>query len=313
MEKLLSGYLPNQQPLRNKMEITTTTQFPYQSQYINVLGSKMHYVDEGEGDPILFIHGMPTWSYLWRNVIPFVKNSGRCIALDLIGFGKSEKPDIKYSVFDHINYLTGFIDALDLQNIVMVLHGWGSVIGFDYAMKHPEKMKGLAFLESYIKPATDWDMLSLPVQEMSTILAGPDGGYDVIMNSNYFVNKVLPSGVLRHLSDEELAYYQEPFANPGDCKPIWQYIQDLPLGDGPKKVIDIIKNYSKALEQSPLPKLFMYAIPGFNTSVSTVEWARDHFKNLKIVDIGEALHYAQESNPRIMGEELAAWLAEIRS
>ncbi|MEM1244330.1 MAG: haloalkane dehalogenase [Pseudomonadota bacterium] len=287
-------------------------EFPYKANFIEVLGSKMHYVDEGEGDPIVFLHGIPTWSYLWRNIIPFLSKSARCIAPDLIGLGKSEKPNIAYRIFDHIRYITEFIDKLGLKNITFVVHGWGSIIGFEYARQHEQNIKGLAFLESHIRPVTDWSMVSLPVQELSTVLNTPDGGYDVIMNSNYFVNKVLPSGVLRKLTEEELQHYREPFMKTGSCKPLWQYLKDLPLGNGPNDVVELIANYSQWLQLTNLPKLMLYAVPGFITTISTVQWARDHLSKLILVDVGDALHYAQETKPDVIGEEINNWYKSLK-
>lgn len=285
--------------------------YPFESKYIEVLGSKLHYIDEGQGDPILFLHGIPTSSYLWRNVIPTLSPHARCIAPDLIGMGKSDVPNIEYRVFDHIHYIEEFITTLDLKNITLMVHGWGSVIGLDIAMRYPERFKGIAFLESHIRPVTDWSMVSLPVQELSVVLSAPDGGYDVIMNSNYFVNKVLPGGVLRKLTEEEMEHYRAPFLRPNACKPLWQYLQDLPLGDGPEDVVDLISGYSKKLQLSNLPKLMMYAVPGYITTISTVEWARDSLPNLKMVDVGDALHYAQETNPVRIATELKQWLKSL--
>jgi len=284
-----------------------SAKFPYTSHYLEVQGSKMHYIEEGNGEPILFLHGIPTSSYLWRNIIPYLSDLGHCIAPDLIGLGKSDKPEINYNIDDHIAYIEAFIDKLNLNNITLVLHAWGSVIGFDYAMRNPDRIKAIAFLEAHIRPVTDVDMVTLPVQELASILQSPDGGYEVIMHSNYFVNKVLPSGVLRRLTEEELLNYQQPFLKPGSCKPLWQYLQDLPLDSGPNAVTQLISRYSKKLAASPIPKLMLYAVPGFNTPISTVEWARDHLKNLTLVDIGEALHYAQETNPIEIGSELRKW------
>lgn len=294
-------------------EYPISTDFPYESKYLSVLGSNIHYVEEGQGDPIIFLHGIPTSNYLWRNVIPLLSSNARCIAPDLIGLGRSDKPDIEYRVFDHIRYIEAFIEQLELTNVTFVLHGWGSVIGFDYAMRHPDKVKGLAFLESHIRAETDWSMVSLPVQELSIVLNSPDGGYDVIMNSNYFINKVLPNGVLRRLTEEEMDNYRAPFTKPGSCLPLWQYIQDMPLGDGPKDVVQLISKYSEALQQSDIPKLMMYAVPGFITTIDTVQWARDNLASLKQVDIGDALHYAQETDPHRIGEEILTWYQQIDS
>ncbi len=286
--------------------------FTYDANFVEVNGSKLHYIQQGQGRPIVFLHGIPTWSYLWRNVIPYLSDDAHCIAVDLIGMGKSDKPDITYSVFDHVDYITGFIDALGLRDVTLVLHGWGSVIGFHYAMTHQDNIRGLAFLESHVRPATEIDMVSLPLLEMASVANTPDGGYDIIMNSNYFVNKVMPSGVLRPLTDEEMQQYQAPFQAPGSCRPLWQYLQELPLGNsGDPKVLDMIKQYSAALTKSTLPKLMLYAVPGFVTTIDTVKWAKDHLLNLTLVDIGDALHYAQESNPEKIGTELVNWYRQI--
>ena len=131
--------------------------FPFESHYVEVEGSKIHYVDEGEGDPILFLHGNPTSSYLWRNIMPHVTSAGRAVAPDLIGMGKSDKPDIEYRFFDHVKYIDGFIDALGLKNITLVIHDWGSAIGFHYTARNESNVKGLAFMEAIIAPVPSWD------------------------------------------------------------------------------------------------------------------------------------------------------------
>ncbi len=154
-------------------------------------------------------------------------------------------------------------------------------------------------------------MVSLPIQELSVVLNSPDGGYDVIMNSNYFVNKVLPSGVMRDLTSEEMEYYREPFKEPGTCLPLWQYLQDLPLGDGPQDVVDLISEYSKKLILSKVPKLMMFGVPGFITTIDTVQWAKKHLPNLTLIDIGDALHYAPEGKPIEFRTELRKWYIEL--
>ena len=287
--------------------MAVSTDFPYTSQYVSVNGSKMHYIEQGSGDPILFIHGIPTWSYLWRNIIPCVSPQGRAIAVDLIGLGKSDKPDIQYSITDHIDYLTAFIEALSLKNITLVLHGWGSVVGLSYAARHADNIKAIACLESHLRPATSTDLVSLPLLEMGAILNTDDGGYDVIMNSNYFVNKIMPNGVLRELTDEEMTQYQAPFQQPGACKPLWQYLQELPLGNEDSPALPLITDYSKWLQSTNIPKLLLYAVPGFVTTIETVAWAKSHFSELTLIDLGDALHYAQESKPDQIGKALVDW------
>ncbi|NKB47466.1 MAG: haloalkane dehalogenase [Legionellales bacterium] len=291
--------------------MTISSDFCYPSQFITVNGASMHYVEAGTGDPIVFVHGVPTSSYLWRNVIPHLTPYGRCIAVDLIGMGRSAKPDIEYRISDHIAYFEGFMETLGLTNVTLVLHAWGSVIGLDYAMRHSQKIKALAFMEAHLRPIHDWDMVALPVQELTQILQQPDGGYDVIMNSDYYVDRVMSDGVMRRLTDQEMEHYRAPFPTPKSRLPIWQYLQELPLGDDRQEALNIIQAYSKKLEDSSLPKLLLYAVPGFITTMDTVHWAKQQLPNLSMVDLGDALHYAQESKPHEFGEALAKWYNSI--
>lgn len=277
------------------------------SHQINVDGAKIHYLDEGTGHPILFLHGMPTSSYLWRNIIPHLTKNARCIAPDLIGMGKSDKPDIAYTVYDHIHYIEQFIQDLDLKDYTMVLHGWGSVIGFDIASRHEKNISGLAFYEAHIRPTVEWDMLSLPVQQLAALLDKPEASYRAIVEQNYLVRRLLPSGVLRTLTAEEMNTYNAPFKTTEDRKPLWQYIQELPLGKENSEVIDLIENYSQWLQKTKIPKLMMYALPGFITTMDTVVWAKKHLPNLTLVELKNALHFAQESMPDIFAGELKQW------
>lgn len=277
------------------------------SQNIEVNGANLHYIEEGKGDPIVFLHGIPTWSYIWRNIIPSMAKIGRCIAPDLIGMGKSAKPDIQYTIFEHIDYIEAFISALNLKNITFVLHGWGSLIGFEYARRHPDNVKGIAFLESHLRPVIEKDMIALPVTERAMVLENDEASKDVILNSNYYVNKVMPAHVIRKLTDEEMSAYQEPFNLPGSTQPIWQYLQDLPMSDEKTPVTELIATYSQFLEKSDIPKLLLYAMPGFNTSIETVMWAKENLPNLAVIEIEDALHYAQESHPQQLASALIDW------
>jgi len=282
-----------------------------ESHFLPVLNAKMHYLQQGEGDPIVFIHGMPTSSYLWRNIIPSLSCVANCIAPDLIGMGKSDKPDIEYRVFDHIEYLDAFINEMQLTNMTFVMHGWGSVVGFECARRHEENIKGLAFFESHIRPTTDWNMLSLPVQQLASLLSRPGASYRAVVQQNYLVDKLLPRGVIRPLSDEEMAHYREPFQTHESRKPLWQYIQDLPLGKGPEDVIELIHGYSDWLQETSIPKLMFYAIPGFITTVDTVLWAKNHLSNLTLIELEDVLHFAQESAPDVFSEKLLNWYRSI--
>lgn len=281
--------------------------------YVSVKGSKIHYVEMGlsDADPILFLHGIPTSSYVWRHVMPTLSKKARCIAPDLIGMGQSDKPNIAYRVFDHIAYIEAFIDALQLKNITLVLHGWGSVIGLDYARRHEHNIKAIACYESHLQPITDWSQLSLPVQQLATLLNRSEASYRAVMQRNYFIEKVLPNSLLSELSDEAMQTYRAPFTTEDSRKPIWQYLQDLPLGKGPADVVALIKQYADWLQRTEIPKLILYAMPGFATTIETVAWAKKSFPNTQVETLGNALHLAQESSPAIFSEILGNWYCSL--
>lgn len=282
----------------------------YPSKYVEVYGSKMHFVEAGKGDPILFLHGIPTSCYVWRNIIPHLDSLGRCIAPDLIGMGQSDKPDIEYTVFDHIKYIDKFIETLGLKNITLIMHGWGSVIGFDYAVRQEKNCKGLVFYEAFLRSVNGED-ISLPFQEQLLMLKDQENVYDLVMDGASFVDKIIPQNVMRQLTDEEMNNYRRPFMQEGTGKPLIQYLHELPRGDGKGKVDKLIADYSKKLTHSKLPKLMLYSVPGFITTIATVMWAKDNLPNLEIVDIGEELHLAQETNPQLIGETISVWLQGV--
>jgi haloalkane dehalogenase len=269
----------------------------------------MHYVEAGQGDPILFLHGIPTSCYLWRNIIPHLAPLGRCIALDLIGFGYSDKPDIEYSIKDHIKYVGKFIEALGLKKITLIMHGWGSIIGFDYAMGHEANCKGLVFYEAFLRSLNETSV-SLPFQEQVMRLHDSQN-INVTNNGIAFVDTLISQAVMRQLTEEEMQNYRQPFAEQGSNKPILQYLHELPTGEVRGAVDKIIVAYSNKLMHSALPKLLLYSVPGFITTIATVMWAKEHLSDLEIVDVGEELHLAQESSPQLMGETMSVWLQGV--
>jgi haloalkane dehalogenase len=286
----------------------------YPSKFVEVYGSKMHYIETGEGDPILFLHGVPTSCYLWRNIIPHLAPLGRCIALDLIGFGHSDKPDIEYSILDHIKYVEKFIETLQLKKLTLVMHGWGSVIGFEYAMNHEKNCKGLVFYEAFLR-SLDGEDISLPFQEQLAELQDLENAPEMAMDGSIFVDKIISQNVMRELTEKEMENYREPFLKEGSNKPIVKYLKELPNGGLHSKIDAMIENYSNKLTHSSLPKLMLYSVPGFITTIATVMWAKENLPNIEIIDIGEELHLAQESNPSLVGESISVWLqgAEITS
>lgn len=289
------------------MAYDRTTQMKIPSRYVQINGSKMHYLEIGNGDPIVFLHGVPTSSYIWRNIIPYVSPLGTCIAPDLMGFGESDKPNIEYSLSDHILYFKKFMDALDLKNVTLVLHGWGSIIGLDYAMQNQSNCKGLVIYEGFLRKLEN-DDLSLPYQEQLIALQNADDMNDLNVSGASFVDLMLPQTIMREMSQAELENYRKPFKAKGADKPIRQYLRELPNGMSHNKVDEVITAYSEKLKKSNLPKLLLYSIPGFITSIATVMWAKENLPQLEIVEIGEELHLAQESNPKIIGETISIWL-----
>jgi haloalkane dehalogenase len=262
------------------------------------------------GNPILFLHGVPTSSYVWRKIIPYLAPLGRCIALDLIGFGDSEKPDITYTIFDHIRYVEQFIETLQLKNVTIVMHGWGSIVGFQYAMQHEKNCRGLVFYEAFLRSLND-DDLSLPFQEQLATFEDQIDLPDLLMSDGGFIDAIMPKPITRQLSEDELDHYQAPFRKQGSAKPILNYIKDLIQSDRREALNSLIYNYTEQLTDSRLPKLMLYSIPGFITTIATVMWAKKTLPNLEVVEIGEELHLGQESYPELMGEVMSAWLQSV--
>ena len=281
--------------------------FPFQSRFVNVHGSNMHYIDEGEGDPILFLHGNPTSSYLWRNIIPYVKENGRAIAPDLIGMGKSDKPDLDYRFHDHYKYLKGFIEALDLTNITLVLHDWGSGLGFHFAAEHPEQIKAIAFMEAMLRPF-HWTDFPSDFKRGFQMMRTPGIGWLMISVANIFVSQILPQAVVRTLSDVEKRAYAAPFPTIASRKPVRQWPMEIPIEGNPADMQQIISSYSQWLQQTDIPKLLFYAQPGAIIGEELVAWSKKKLPNLTAVDIGPGSHFIQEDNPHKIGSELAAWI-----
>ena len=285
--------------------------FPYASHYAEVHGSQIHYVEEGNGDPVLFLHGNPTSSYLWRNIIPHVQSHARCIAMDLIGMGKSDKPDIDYSFFDHAQYVEGFIETLGLQNLTLVIHDWGSALGFHYAMRNEANIKALAFMEAILMPIPSWDAMPPDLKETFQAFRTPEVGWDMIVNQHMFVEQVLPSLVVRDLTDAEMDHYRAPYIDPPSRKPLWRWPNEIPIAGEPAAVVAMVEEYNRKLQQSRLPKLLLSATPGGIIDAQAVAWCQQNLPNLQVVDIGAGIHFVQEDNPHLIGTELAKWYSSL--
>ena len=257
----------------------------------------------------IFYVGQST-SYLWRNIIPYLIPHGRCIAPDLIGMGKSDKPDLDYRFFDHSKYLEGFIEKLDLSDVTLVIHDWGSGLGFHYAMRHENNIKGIAFMEAMLKPMK-WSEFPND-QKMGFKLFRTTGiGWFMISVMNMFINQLLPQMIVRKLSKEEKIIYKAPYKTISSRKPVRQWPLEIPIDGQPSDVYDAILYYSEKLQKSDLPKILFSASPGAIIDSQYVEWCQQNLKNLKVVDIGEGLHFIQEDNPHLIGEELAKWVQDL--
>jgi haloalkane dehalogenase len=281
--------------------------------YAEVLGSKMAYVDQGvsaAGTPVaLLLHGNPTSSYLWRNITPHISPHMRCIAPDLIGFGDSDKPDIPYRVEDHARYLQAFIEALQLNDVVLILHDWGSALGLDWARRHPARIRGLALME-FLRPVPTWLDLEPQAYQFLKAFRDPVMGRKLIIDDNVFIEKGLPNAIVRTLSPEEMTEYRRPFRSPKDREPIYRFPNELPIAGTPGDVYAMAMAYHEWLLETEIPKIFFYATPGIFIPPSRAAFYREHLKSCRTVDLGEGLHYLQEDHPDTIGKEIAIWLSD---
>jgi haloalkane dehalogenase len=285
--------------------------FPFESKYIEVHGSRMHYIDVGQGEPVLFLHGNPTSSYLWRNIIPHVSSQARCIAPDLIGMGKSDHPDIPYRYDDHYRYVSGFIEALDLKSkVTLVIHDWGSGLGFRWAHDHEDQVRAIAFMESIVS-TLEWKDMPSDFRMAFRVMRTPVLGWLMISVANMFVKKMLPDATHRDLSSEAQAYYASAFPTVASRKALRQWPREVPIAGKPADNVAVIEAYREWLTRTELPKLLFHADPGALIDAEAVAWCRENLSNLQTVDIGDGLHFVQEDNPDLIGSELAKWYAAL--
>ena len=276
---------------------------------IEVMGKTMAYVEMGEGDPIVFQHGNPTSSYLWRNVMPHLADQGRCIALDLIGMGDSDKlddsgPD-RYSLLEHRDYFDAALQKLGVtEKVTLVIHDWGSALGFDWANRHRDAVMGIAYMEGIVMPVNwdDWPEAARGVFQGFR----SEAGEEMILEKNVFIEKVLPGSIIRKMSDEEMAVYRRPFLEPGeDRRPTLSWPRQIPIEGEPVEVVELVQSYANWLRESPVPKLFINADPGAILIGRQREFCRSWPNQQEVTVAGS--HFIQEDSPEEIGQAIAAW------
>jgi haloalkane dehalogenase len=288
------------------------TTAPLSKSFVTIQDSRMAYHEAGEGETILLIHGNPTSSYLWRNVVPHLAGQGRCVVPDLIGHGDSDKlepsgPE-RYSFAEHRRFLDGLIEQLDLgDRVTLVLHDWGSALGFDWANRHRERVAGIAYMEAIVRPMAwaDWPGTARGIfQGMRS-----DAGEEMILEKNLFVEAILPASIMRMLSEAEMAEYRRPFdAHGEDRRPTLSWPRQIPMEGEPAEVVDVVRRYGEWLSGSELPKLFIDANPGSILTGAQREFCRGWPNQTELTVPG--LHFIQEDSAGAIGEAVSKWISD---
>jgi haloalkane dehalogenase len=282
--------------------------------FVDVLGKRMAYVEMGHGRPIVFQHGNPTSSYLWRNVMPHMAAHGRCVALDLIGMGDSQKlensgPD-RYTLAEHCRYFDAALAALGITNdVTLVLHDWGSAIGFNWANQHRDRVRGVCYMEAIVRPLTwdEWPKAATPVFKGFRSPAGEE----MALVKNTFVERVLPGSILRKLGEAEMTVYRRPFLHPGeDRRPTLTWPRQIPLDGEPADVVAVVESYADWFAVNDLPKLFINADPGAILVGAQREFCRLWRHQTEVTVPGN--HFLQEDSPDAIGAAIATWLATLK-
>ena len=282
----------------------------YERRRVPVLDSHMAYVEIGVGDPIVFLHGNPTSSYLWRNVIPHLEAVGRCLAPDLIGMGRSGKsPTGSYRLLDHVRYLDAWFEALRLSNVALVVHDWGSALGLHWARRHPDRVRAIAYMEAIVRPVT-WSEWPEAARKIFQALRTP-AGEEMILTKNVFVERILPASVLRGLTPEEMEHYREPFKQPGESRrPTLTWPREIPVDGEPADVVRLVEDYGTWLANDSVPKLFVNGEPGSILVGAQREYCRTWPNQREVTVRGS--HFLQEDSPAAIGRAIAKFLNGLR-
>ncbi|WP_144224366.1 haloalkane dehalogenase [Mesorhizobium amorphae] len=278
-----------------------------------ILDSTMSYVEAGSAGPtVLFLHGNPTSSYIWRNIIPHVSPVARCIAPDLIGYGQSGKPDIAYRFFDQVRYLDAFIEKMDIRDVVLVAQDWGTALAFHFAARRPQRVLGLAFME-FIQPFARWeDFHQRPqARDLFRAFRTPGQGDKLVLDDNIFIERVLPNSVLRTMTKDEMDAYRAPFPTAETRKPILALPNDMPIEGKPADVAAISAHDHRALRVSTFPKLLFHGDPGALVSPEEARTFAARLTNCDVINLGPGAHYLQEDHADAIGVALQDWIPAI--
>jgi haloalkane dehalogenase len=282
---------------------------PLEKKTVEVNGKQLAVHDSGSGQSVVFLHGNPTSSYLWRNIIPHVATTARCVAPDLIGHGDSDKLDDtspgQYTFVQHREYLDGVLDALDLgDDIILVIHDWGSALGFDWANRHRDRVAGIVFMEAIVRPVTwdEWPELARPIFQAFR----SDAGEEMVIEKNLFVEAVLPGSIIRDLESAEMDEYRKPFTEPQHRRPTLTWPRQIPINGEPAEVVEIVQSYADWLSGASLPKLFVNADPGAILTGAQRDFVRS-WPNLSEVTV-HGNHFLQEDSPDEIGQAINDWM-----
>jgi haloalkane dehalogenase len=276
---------------------------------VEVLDSTMSYRDVGAGQPIVFLHGNPTSSHLWRRILPAIHAPLRRLAPDLIGMGESGKPQIAYRFAHHADYLDAWFDALGLDQVLLVGHDWGGALAFDWAARHPDRTRGIVFLETIVRPMS-WALFGEQTREMFRAFRTPGVGEHLILEQNVFIEQALPQ-LITNLDPADLDVYRHPYPTRESRLPVLEWTRSLPLDGDPADVVARVEAYDRWLARSPeVPKLLLTfaAGPGQMMTTEVVEWCEGNIASLETARLGPAGHHAPEDQPDAIAEAISAWI-----
>lgn len=275
---------------------------------VDVLGTRMAFVSGGSGPTLLFLHGNPTSSFLWRKVLADLVPVARCVALDLVGMGRSGKPDLAYAFADHAAHLEAFVDRLGLRDITLVGHDWGAVLGLDLLRRRPDVVARIVVCEGHLHPLDGWDAMDEDSAALFSRLRTPGVGERMVLDENVFVERVLPAGMHHTLTGPEWDAYRAPFRTARDRLPVLRWVHQIPVAGEPADVTEVVRRNQDVLFSDKAPRLLLHGEPGAVVQAAEVAWCRERAVGLDMVSVGPGLHFLPEDQPRAISQAIRSWL-----